>query len=110
MALFVCPAGIAEASVKTVWALVSEPDSFLLWADVDQVLICEPQGALAPGQRIVMRASGFGLRFKVVFEIKSVDPGRHVIELDVKLPLGVVNHERIACQPTDDGRTLIRFY
>ncbi len=68
----------------------------------------QPPGPARAGQRILMHTRAFGLGFRVVFDLKAVDPQGRWLEVDVFLPLGIVNHERITLDPVEGG-TLVRF-
>ncbi len=67
-----------------------------------------PPGPPVPGQRIDFSSRRFGRRWSIRFEVERVDPTRHELQLLIRLPLGIQNHETIACAPLD-GRTRVQF-
>lgn len=110
MAIEVCPAGVTDAGIETVWGLVANLPGYPAWADVKDVVSCEPAGPAVAGQHAVMRTVAAGLRFPVTFDVLEVAADVHTIELDIGLPFGLRNAERIVCQSIAPGRTVVRFY
>jgi ligand-binding SRPBCC domain-containing protein len=104
----VCPSGVAAAPISQVWQVLATPEGFGEWLDAEVVAI-RPPGPAVAGQRIDMAAPGFGHRWRVTIDIDAVDAGGRWIELSVRLPFGIVNHERVTLTELDAGHTLVRF-
>jgi hypothetical protein len=60
-----------------------------------------PPGPVQQGQRLEFRTREWGMSFRVMFDVLSVEPERS-LTLDVHLPLGIVNHEQIVLTPMDE--------
>jgi hypothetical protein len=84
-----------------------DPAGYEGWADA-RLEQMHPPGPPVPGQRIDFSSRGFGRRWSIRFEVERVDPTRHELQLRICLPLGIQNHETIACAPLD-GRTRVQF-
>ena len=99
MIVNVCPSATAATPIQHVWQVLTTPDRFGEWLDAKAVAI-RPPGQAVAGQRIELAAPSFGFR---------VDVGGRWIELTVRLPVGIVNHERVTLTELDAGHTLVRF-
>jgi uncharacterized protein YndB with AHSA1/START domain len=104
----VCPAAVARVSPERVWSVLTAFDRFGEWNDVTY-LSSNPPGAVQPGQAIHLTARGFGRSWPVTIEVREVDPQHRWIDLRVRLPLGVDNHEHITLTETPEKGTLVRF-
>lgn len=104
----VCPAGVTSASPARVWAVLTTPERFGEWNDATYVS-SDPPGPVRAGQAIHATARGFGRAWQVEIEVRDLDPQRRWIDLVVRLPLGLVNHERVTLTDTPQGGTLVRF-
>jgi hypothetical protein len=95
------------APVSRVWQLVTDPSTYDSWVDarVDRVV---PPGCVHPGQTVEL-STVLGRRWMIRIAVKSVDAEQHVLELDVHLPLGIINHERMTMVPLDEGHTHVSF-
>jgi uncharacterized protein YndB with AHSA1/START domain len=84
----VCPTEIIHVPVQRVWHLLADPRQLAQWsgAELDQ----GPQRPVRAGDRFILRKRGMRIRFQVL----DANPLQH-LNLDVQLPLGVVNHEQI---------------
>ena len=107
MPVSVCPAALVAAPPDRVWRLLTDPALYDSWADA-QVMAVEPPGPIHLGQRIRMRSRGRGRWWPVDFLVLGIDRDRRWLELDVVLPFGIVNHERITLDPYEQD-TLVRF-
>ena len=96
MSLNFCPSASVAAPVDVVWSILNDPAQYGDWVDgrVDQVV---PPGPLAVRQIILISAPAFGIRWPVRLTVLRVDPERHELEMQVKLPLGMQLHEQLAC-------------
>jgi ligand-binding SRPBCC domain-containing protein len=108
MVLTVCPFGVAAVPPECVWKALTTPERFGEWQDAEVVAI-HPPGPAQPGQRIKLVAPAFGHKWPVWIDVEGLDPDGRWMELQVRLPFGIVNHERVTLSEWDDGQTLIRF-
>jgi uncharacterized protein YndB with AHSA1/START domain len=92
-----CPTDIIYASPEQVWDLLTNP-ARLDWVGVK--LVEAPAHHLAVGDRLVFGpAPGLHLSWNVL----SVEPLR-MLDLDVKTPFGIRNHEIVVVSPAgSDG-------
>lgn len=98
MAIQTCPTDVFGAEPERVWDLLTRPDELVKW--VGARVVEAPARALREGDRVVL-APGFGMR--ATLEVRGMERPRH-LTLDVGLPFGVVNHERIEVSALDGGR------
>ena len=108
MIVNVCPASVTHASPDRVWSVLSAPERFSEWTDAT-FLSSDPPGPVRPGQTIHLTAPSFGRSLPVDIEVHDVDPQRRWIDLVVRLPFGVENHEHLTLTETAEGGTLVRF-
>jgi uncharacterized protein YndB with AHSA1/START domain len=101
MVYAVCPTDVVNAPIERVWSLLTDPAG---WGDFwdARVLDIEPAGPAAAGQRILLRSGPWPARFRLTFTFTKVDPANHTLDLDIRLPFGVVNDEHLACAAIDD--------
>jgi ligand-binding SRPBCC domain-containing protein len=108
MIVNVCPSGVTRAPPEKVWSVISTPRRFGEWVDATVVAV-EPPGPAAPGQRIELTTPFFGRQWPLSIEVTGVDPDHRWIDLQVRLPFGVVNHEHVTLGDWQAGGTLVRF-
>ncbi len=89
MSIVTCPTEIVDAPPERVWELLTRPAQLARWSRAK--LLEGPLRPLEAGDVLVLGA-GIAHRLKVTIEVKAVERMRQ-LTLDVKLPLGVVNHE-----------------
>jgi hypothetical protein len=104
----VCPAAVTFASPERVWQVITTLERGEEWLDV-RVASSQPPGAMTPGQIIKLGGPVLGLKFYLTMEVGDMDPQRGWVDLLVRLPFGIDNHEHLTLTPTDEGGTLIRF-
>lgn len=87
-----CPTDTIHASAEYVWELLTDP-ARLDWVGVK--LVEAPARHLAVGDRLVFGPAP-GLR--VSWDVLAVEPLR-TLELDIKVPFGIRNHEVVVVSP-----------
>jgi uncharacterized protein YndB with AHSA1/START domain len=87
-----CPTDVIRATPERVWELLTNPARFG-WLGVK--VIESPARNLAVGDRLRFRPAP-GLRAS--WTVLSIEPLR-TLELDVKVPLGIRNHETVVVSP-----------
>jgi uncharacterized protein YndB with AHSA1/START domain len=97
-----CPTDIIHASPERVWELLADPARFG-WLGVK--VVEAPARTLAVGDRLVFGPAP-GLRLS--WDVLSVEPPR-MLELDVKAPLGIRNHEIVVVSPLGGDRCRVTF-
>ena len=108
MVVNVCPAAVTKTSLDRVWGVLIAPERFGEWQDA-RFVSAEPPGSVRAGQRITLSAPSLGREWPVSIAVVGVDPSSRWIDLVVRLPFGIVNHERVTLTPTEAGGTLVRF-
>lgn len=87
-----CPTDVIRATPERVWELLTNP-ARLDWIGVK--VIESPVRHLAVGDRLRFgSAPGLSLSWTVL----SIEPLR-TLELDIKVPLGIKNHETVVVSP-----------
>jgi len=104
----VCPAAVTSAPPERVWRVITTLERGEEWLDV-KVVSAQPPGVMTPGQIIKLGGPVLGLNFYLTMEVGDMDPQRGWIDLLVRLPFGIDNHEHLTLSPTEKGGTLIRF-
>jgi uncharacterized protein YndB with AHSA1/START domain len=97
-----CPTDIVPASREHVWELLTDP-ARLEWVGVK--LVEAPARHLAVGDRLVFGPAP-GLRLS--WDVLSVEPLR-ALELDIKAPFGIRNHEMIVVSPLESDSCRLTF-
>ena len=100
MVVSVCPVANVAAPVEVVWELLAEPSNYDRWWDAHLVRSV-PEGPATPGQINYATSKALSKQWDVTFVVKSVQPARHQIQLDVTLPFGIIDHATITCTPVD---------
>lgn len=108
MIVNVCPAGTTSAPADCVWAVLTTPERFEEWQDA-KFVSADPPGGVKPGQTIHLKALGLGRSWPVSIEVGDIDQQHRWIDLLVRLPFGIDNHERVTLTQTEAGGTLVRF-
>jgi hypothetical protein len=87
-----CPTDVIRATPERVWGLLTNPARFG-WLGVK--VIESPARNLAVGDRLRFGPAP-GLRLS--WTVLSIEPLR-ALELDIKVPLGIRNHETVVVSP-----------
>jgi hypothetical protein len=97
-----CPTDVIHASPERIWELLTNPVRFD-WLGVR--VVEAPARNVVVGDRLVFGpAPGLRLSWKVL----SVDPLR-TLELDVKVPFGIRNHEIVVVSPVGSDSCRVTF-
>jgi hypothetical protein len=97
-----CPTDVIRVTPEHVWELLTNP-ARLGWLGVK--VIESPARSLAAGDRLRFGpAPGLGLSWTVL----SIEPLR-TLELDIKVPLGIRNHETVVVSPVGAGSCRVMF-
>ncbi|HEY8812492.1 MAG TPA: SRPBCC family protein [Candidatus Dormibacteraeota bacterium] len=107
-AISVCPAGVVNAPVDRVWAVLLDSEHYGEWADA-RFTRFDPPGPALPGQVMEADTRELGLTFKVRLRIETIDPARREVAFDVALPFGVKERTTITCAPIDERTTRLQF-
>ena len=108
MIVNVCPAADSKASPDRIWEELTATDRLDQWVD-GRVVGAEPPGVARPGQVIHLVTPALGRDWPVTIDIVDIDPARRWIDMVVRLPLGIENHEHITLTERPDRGTLVRF-
>jgi|SRR5579871_1134244 len=94
----VCPTDIVDTPAETVWALLTNPSGWGSYFDATVKSVI-PEGHAVQGQRVGLATGSWPFRFLLTFEFTGVDEVRHELAIDIRLPFGIVNHERLSVTP-----------
>ncbi len=83
------------------------PERFGEWTDATFVK-AEPRGTVRQGQVIHLTAPSLGRSWPVTIMVRDLDPQRRWLDLLVRLPFGVENHEHVTLTETPAKGTLVR--
>jgi uncharacterized protein YndB with AHSA1/START domain len=108
MVVNVCPAAVTSAPPDRLWRLLTTPERFGEWNGANFVS-AEPPGTVKPGQTLHLTAPALGRQWPVTIEVRDIDPQSRWIDLLVRLPFGIENHEHVTLTQTKEGGTLVRF-
>jgi len=98
-----CPTDIIHASPERVWELLTNPARLDDWLGVK--VIEAPARNLAVGDRLVFGPAP-GLRLS--WNVLSIEP-LCTLELDIKAPLGIRNHEIVVVSPVGSDSCRVTF-
>lgn len=98
-----CPTDVVHATPERVWELLTDPARFDDWLGVK--VVEAPSRSLAAGDRLLF---GPAPGIRVSWIVLSVEPLR-TLELDIKVPLGIRNHETIVVSPVDAESCRVTF-
>jgi hypothetical protein len=91
MSTHTCPTDVFRVTPNRVWDAITMPRELEKWMELK--ILDGPVRALETGDHLVLGV-GLGSTIKVYFDIKQAErPTKFA--LDVRLPLGIVNHEVI---------------
>lgn len=102
MPIQTCPTDVVEASPERIWELFTRPETLDRWIGLK--VDGPPARAFAVGDEVVLRRGPA----KVSWKILAMDPPRE-LTMDIRTPLGIVNHEVVRISPLGDRRTRVTF-
>jgi ligand-binding SRPBCC domain-containing protein len=108
MIVNVCPAAVSSAPPDRIWHVLTMPQRFSDWNDATFVS-AEPSGPVKPGQVLHFTTPALGRQWRLRMDVRDMDPQSRWIDLLVRLPFGIENHEHITLTQTKEGGTLVRF-
>jgi ligand-binding SRPBCC domain-containing protein len=108
MIVNVCPAATTSAPPDRVWRVLTTPERFSEWNDASFVS-AKPPGGVKPGQTIHFTTPALGRTWPVTIDVREMDSQSRWIDLLVRLPFGIENHEHVTLTQTKEGGTLVRF-
>ena len=97
-----CPTDVIRARAERIWDLFTHTQDVERWTGMRLV---GSHRVLAKGDRILF-SPGFGLErlgLKMRWDILEMVPPRQ-LTMDVKLPLGMTNHEVVVISPVDEEK------
>jgi hypothetical protein len=91
-----------------VWRLLTEPAG---WDAVFDIRIEKlvPPGTASEGQKVYGQSGPRLLRLHLRLQYVKIDADRHMLELDVKFPLGLNVREELNCIALDDARCRVNY-
>jgi hypothetical protein len=98
----VCPTDVVFARAERIWHLLTDAGQLTHWSGTK--LVEGPARLESVGDQLVLRA---GL-FHITFDVRDVQAPRQ-LTLDIGLPFGVRNHERIEITPIDASSCRVTF-
>lgn len=98
----VCPTDVVFAPAERIWHLLMDAGELTHWSGTK--LVEGPARLSSVGDRLVLRA---GI-FHITFDVLDVRAPRQ-LTLDIGLPFGVRNHERIEITPIDASSCRVTF-
>ena len=108
MIVNVCPAATTNATPDRVWSVLMATDRYGEWTDA-RFVRAVPPGPATRGQVVVFAAPVLGRALRFTITIEDLDPKQRWIDMLVRLPFGIDNHEHLTLTDTKEGGTLIRF-
>jgi len=104
-----CPTAVVNAPAGIVWRLLTEPTG---WGGVFDVRITkvDPPGPAIVGQKFYGESGPRLLRLRLTFEYIKIDPGPHVLELNVQFPFGVCVREELDCIPLSATQCRVNYH
>jgi hypothetical protein len=104
----VCPTDVVEAPVAVVWRLLVDPARWGGFYDL-RIQGVDPPGAAKVGQIIRAESGPVWLHLKVTIAVTRVDPAKHRLGFEVRMPLGVTVSEDMTCAPMSAERCRVNY-
>ena len=105
MAIQTCPTTIVRTPADRVWRLLTTPSELERWSGT--WMLKGPDRPLAAGDQLSLAAGLFG-SVRVVFQVLAVEPPRR-LALEVRLPLGIINHEILIITRISDSECRVTY-
>ncbi len=103
-----CPTATIAAPIERVWSLLIEPREWTRWSRT-RFESADPAGTMRAGQRIRLSAGALGVRLSIHLSVIGVAPEERSIDLDVRTPIGILNHEHMTVRSVDARSTYVAF-
>ena len=103
-----CPTAVVNAPIEVVWGLLMNTAGWGQFYDV-KVLSVEPPGPAAPGQRLIGNPGPRLLPFRITFDFTEVDPVKHRLGIDGRIPFGIKVREDMNLVRVDDVRCRVNY-
>jgi polyketide cyclase/dehydrase/lipid transport protein len=103
-----CPTAIVNAPIDVVWGLLMNTGGWGQFYDL-RVMSVEPPGPAAPGQRLIGVPGRGLLPFRITFDFTEVDPVRHRLGFDGRIPFGIMVREDMKLMEIDDARCRVNY-
>ncbi len=100
--MVVCPTAVIDAPAERIWHLLTDSGELARWTRTK--LIDGPRCITTAGDRLVLRAG----MFPIVFDVGRLEPPQQ-FNVDIELPFGIRNSERIAVTPIDASSCRVTF-
>ena len=104
-----CPSALVHAPVEIVWRLLTDPAGWGEFYDL-RVTAVEPAGPAAEGQKLYGESGPRFLHLALTFEYTKVDPARHQLNFDVKMPFGLLIREEMDCVALNDAQCRVNYH
>ncbi len=108
MSVSVCPIATVAAPTETVWAVLTTPEDYGTWWEVQTERVAPP-GTAVPGQRITASGRKLGLRLAVTVDVLARDDAARTLDLRTTLPFGLVMHNHLVVAPLDATSSRLTF-
>jgi hypothetical protein len=108
MPVYVCPGAVVAAPCAKVWEVLKNTPFDPGWMGVD-VERAEPPGVLRPRQTLLLGGSALGRHLQATLETEILDEEQGFVDMLVRLPLGITNHEHMTLAPVAGGACRVQF-
>ena len=102
------PTAIVNAPLDLVWGLLMNTACWGQFYDL-RVMSVEPPGPAAPGQRLIGVPGRGLLPFRITFDFTEVDPVRHHLGFDGRIPFGIMVREDMKLAEIDDAHCRVNY-
>ena len=97
-----------NAPLDLVWGLLMNTACWGQFYDL-RVMSVEPLGPAAPGQRLIGVPGRGLLPFRITFDFTEVDPIRHRLGFDGRIPFGIMVREDMKLAEIDDAHCRVNY-
>ncbi len=108
MTISVCPIATVAAPAETVWAVLTTPEAYGTWWQVQTERVVPP-GTAAAGQRITASGRILGMRLPMTVDVLARDDAARALDLRTALPFGLVMRNHLVVAPLDPKSSRLTF-